>query len=306
MILCVLVMAASSAVGQIILEQTVTGGIDGSSSPLALPSINGGTDQTYVLSISLWGNLGVSNVTGGGLTWTQQIAQCGTKNKSNMLVWTAQGSPGSAFQAQLFHSASNEKPLSAVLSRYSGVGSIIDPTGANADGESGSCSAGAKSNTADLTLTSATAKSVHVIGLGSKDKTVDSASAGYSLNGSSAFGTGDKKMNVNQYQKEFDPAASDSFQANLSGSTWWATGGVVLEPGSAGVAHHWGFDETSGTTAADSIGSSDGAASEQFNPKFYSMLVCNCPCIDAEAMPARHDPVRPGHGSLVGGWPDYT
>ena len=251
-IICIaLAFTASQAHGQITLQETVTGG-DASTSPVTLPTIQGGTDLTYVLAIATKRDNNVTAVTGGGLDWIEWVNQCTTGNKTSMRIWTAQGSPGAPFQLQITYT--DGLTLTAVLSRYSGVGVISDPTGENPAGENGNCSDGTKTSPAQLTLTSTDNGSVHVLGVAPANQTVTSASSGYTLNGSDAYGTGGNKTHAYMYQKAFDPAATDTFQATLNDLSQWATGGVVLSPGTpvppvfADVSSAVGFDvQTSGT-----------------------------------------------------------
>ncbi|MCH7961044.1 MAG: hypothetical protein IIC49_01785, partial [Planctomycetes bacterium] len=245
-IICIaLAFTASQAHGQITLQETVTGG-DASTSPVTLPTIQGGTDLTYVLAIATKRDNNVTAVTGGGLDWIEWVNQCTTGNKTSMRIWTAQGSPGAPFQLQITYT--DGLTLTAVLSRYSGVGVISDPTGENPAGENGNCSDGTKTSPAQLTLTSTDNGSVHVLGVAPANQTVTSASSGYTLNGSDAYGTGGNKTHAYMYQKAFDPAATDTFQATLNDLSQWATGGVVLSPGTpvppvfADVSSAVGFD----------------------------------------------------------------
>ena len=252
-----LLMTTLPVAGQVVLQQTVTGGTSANSSPVTMPSVSGGSAQTYVLVIGTHSNRDVTLVTGGGLTWTEQVEQCGADNKSGIRLWTAQGSPTSSFQVQINWDSAANKPLTAILSRYTGVMQILDATGENTEGESGICSGLTKSTTPSLTLTSSIDQSVHVLGLITRNKTVSSASAGYSLNDTDAYGSGNKVTNVYLYEKEFNPATMDTFQATLNGETWWAAAGVVLKPG-FGMSHRWALNEASGNTATDSLASSDG------------------------------------------------
>ena len=246
-----LTFTSSPAQAQITLEETVTGG-HASASPVTLPAIQVGTDRTYVLAVATKWSTVITAVTGGGLTWTVQVEQCTTGNKTSMRIWTAQGSPGAPFQLQITHGGG--RPLTAILSRYSGVGVISDPTGENPAGENGNCSDGTETSPAQLTLTSTDNGSVHVLGVAPANLAVTSASSGYTLNGSDVYGVGGNTTYAYMYEKAFDPAATDTFQATLSDVSQWATGGVVLSPGTpvppvfADVSSAVGFDvQTSGT-----------------------------------------------------------
>jgi hypothetical protein len=222
----------AGAPGRITLEETVTGGTS-DTSPVMMPTIQGGTSQTYVLSIATRRNRDVTAVSGGGgLTWTERTEQCSGRNHQGMRVWTAQGSPGSPFQVQIDYNDS--MPLSAVLGRYSGVASFEDPTSENTNGESGSCSGGSDNSSPQLTLTSTVANSIHVVALNHRNRGVRSFSAGYSAVGTHREGRSGRRTRLAVYQKTFNPAAADTFQATLRRNTDWATGGIVLNPATGG------------------------------------------------------------------------
>ena len=157
-----------SAGAQIVFEQSVDDGWSGAT--VTMPSIQGGTDQTYVLIVALRSNEDVTNVTGGaGLTWLPaQVEQCAGREQQGIKVFTAQGSPGSAFGLQI--TKANSKPASAVLCRYSGVdmtSGFEDPVGENKWGENGICNnTGGDTDVAKLTLTSTADGAFHVVGVG--------------------------------------------------------------------------------------------------------------------------------------------
>ena len=151
--LVIFFLAASVAQAQVTLNESVDGGST-SSSPVTLPLIQGGTNQTYVLFIATRQNRDVTSVSGGALIWTEQVEQCSGGSAQGIRIWTAQGSPGSAFQVQISYVAGSNKPLSAALSRYSGVGLLTGPTGENTNGEAGACAGGISTTAAQVTLTS--------------------------------------------------------------------------------------------------------------------------------------------------------
>ena len=73
-----------------------------------MPAIQGGLDQTYVLLAAVRNNYAITGVSGGGLTWTEQVAQCSEDSDTNANIWTAQGSPGSSFQAEITYDFSDD------------------------------------------------------------------------------------------------------------------------------------------------------------------------------------------------------
>jgi hypothetical protein len=215
--------------GNTIVQEEFKGG-GSPTSPASVPVIQGGTNQTYVMFIASRDNADVTSVTGGGLSWTERLEQCGDNSETGTRIWTAQGSP-SAFAAQVnyTHSGGNS-PLAAVLIRYSGVASFEDPTGENINGEFGSCADATDTTTAQVTLTSTADGSVHLAGVAPRDAVVSSFSSGYALVTSATIGSGPNETRQSVYARSFDPAATDTFQATLSATKDWAAGGIVLNP----------------------------------------------------------------------------
>jgi hypothetical protein len=214
--------------GGIVREQFRVGGSN--STPELLPLIDGGTDQSYVLFIATRSNRDVTSVTGGGMTWTERLEQCGDDNEMGQRIWTAQGSPGSSFQVQIDWVSGGGANLAAILLRYSGVGAFEDPTGENINGEFGGCADASDTDTAQLTLSSTADGSVHVVGVAPRDATVSSYSSGYSNITVKVVGSGMNETREALYERTFDPAATDMFQATLSDNEDWVTGGIVLSP----------------------------------------------------------------------------
>ncbi len=223
-----LVIAGSGGV-TITREESVVG--SGTASPVTLPQIAGGASQTYVLLISTRFNTDITSVTGGGLNWDpEDLNQCSSQGQTGVRIWTAQGSPA-AFQAQIsYNPAPGDKPIAAVLVRYSGVGSMEDATGHNANGESGACSGGSDTKFPEVTLTSTVNGSVHVVGVNPRRKNIQSADAGYTAVNNVSIGSSFDKTQMHVYDQTFDPAATDTFNCDLNSTEDWAVGGIVLNP----------------------------------------------------------------------------
>jgi hypothetical protein len=217
--------------GVITREESVIG--NGTSSPVTMALIQGGTDQTYVLFVVTASNQDVTNVSGGGLTWTERVEQCGASSGTGTRVFTASGSPGSAFQAQITYNPGT-LALAAVLARYSGVDTIEDPTGENTNGEGGVCSGGTDNKNAQLTLTSTTDTSVHAVAVATGRRNVVVTAAGYNAIATATGGTGGTATKIYTYDKTLFPAATEQFTATINQNVDWSTGGVVLKPAAGG------------------------------------------------------------------------
>jgi hypothetical protein len=114
--LAVNVVVAGTAGAAITRQETVTASDEGGST-LLLPAIPGGTDQTYVLLIATRKNKDVTAVTGGGLTWLEQVEQCGGREQQGVRLWTSQGSPGPPFESCPVTQASGRSKIPRVRTR---------------------------------------------------------------------------------------------------------------------------------------------------------------------------------------------
>ncbi|MHC4141347.1 MAG: right-handed parallel beta-helix repeat-containing protein, partial [Planctomycetota bacterium] len=219
---------AGAAGAEITLEEAVTV-FEGDLATATMPQVQGGTDQTYVLAIATESHDDVTAVsdTLSELNWSEQKEQCGVGSATGIRLWTAQGSPSGPFQVQITHAVAG-MDLTAVLARYSGVGTIEDATSENTNGEGDTtCSGTAKTTTPQLTLTSTQNQSVHVVGVCPVQSFINSFSAGYALIDKGQAG----KAYTFLYEGAFDTATTDTFQATVNGAAVkWSTAGIVLNP----------------------------------------------------------------------------
>jgi hypothetical protein len=217
-----------AARAEITLEEAVTV-FEGDLATATMPQIQGGTDQAYVLAIAteLHDDVTAVSDTLSELNWSEQKEQCGVGSVTGIRLWTAQGSPSGPFQVQITHAVAG-MDLTAVLARYSGVGTIEDATGENTNGENDTtCSGTAKTTTAQLTLTSTQNQSVYVVGVCPVQSFINSVSAGYALIDKGQQG----KAYTFVYEGAFDTATTDTFQAMVNGAAVkWSTAGIVLNP----------------------------------------------------------------------------
>ncbi|MHC4081641.1 MAG: right-handed parallel beta-helix repeat-containing protein, partial [Planctomycetota bacterium] len=238
-------------------EQAINGSANGSFTFTL--QIDGGTDQFYVMCIAVREDGTVTSVTGGeGLTWTERLHQCADGSETSAWIFTADGSPSSAFSPTVNVSSGL---VSAVCLRYSGVGAFEDPTKQNINGESGACTDATDDNQALLTLTSTVNGSVHLVGLAPRNRGF--STSGWSSRQGATTGGGPNTTTIYALEKTFDPAATDQFQATLDGNTSWATAGIVLAPTPAVLsmssASNQTFDIGDPPTAISAITITDGA-----------------------------------------------
>jgi hypothetical protein len=106
-------------------ENSVAGNTVDGTSTLTLPPISGGTDQLYVVVVSMRADQTVTSISGGGLTWTKQIEQQGGRGTTDFVMYTAYGSPAD-FQVSI--TTDTVEPVAAIVGRYSGTDGIIYAT----------------------------------------------------------------------------------------------------------------------------------------------------------------------------------
>jgi uncharacterized repeat protein (TIGR02543 family) len=140
----------------IVHEETKTGTASSSLTVTTSASLTGVEDHLYLAVISSRPRVGVSSVTGLGLTWKLVKSRCSGRNTTGIQVWRAQGtSVANDTVTATFVSAPNSAVIS--VSRYSGVatsnpiGNVIsgNTNGLNA---AGACSGGVNSNTYSFDL----------------------------------------------------------------------------------------------------------------------------------------------------------
>jgi len=108
-------------------------------------SLTGANGNLYLAAITSKPKLGVTSVTGLGLTWKPVKSQCSGRNATNVEVWMAQGTPTVASSPITATFSDSAKNAILIVSRYSGVhttfplGNVIS---GNTTGSNGACDGG--------------------------------------------------------------------------------------------------------------------------------------------------------------------
>lgn len=198
---------------------------------LISPSIGGGTDQAYVALIGLSGGEDVSGVTGGGLTWTQQVMQPGGRSQSAIELFTAFGSPVSAFTvtASIVGSAS---AAILIVMRVSGADTTTpfeDAVGHNTNGENGSGAGGTDNDVPEVTTGSTRFESMHVAGLNPRNNTISVADSDYIQQ---AFigpaGAGGNTIRAGLFTFIKTATGDDLFNVTISADDDWCCAGIII------------------------------------------------------------------------------
>jgi hypothetical protein len=204
----------------------------------SLPSVAGGTDLLYLITVAMYRETGssatVSSITGGGLTWTLQVAHCSARiNNPHIEVWQAFGSP-SSFSATVNISDAVRR-TSAAISSYSGA----DPTtegaaGSNTNGLNGACDGtGIDDANATLSLTSTENDSVLYVATHPRIRTITTPDPDYTQRAFVSNTSGGDGANLYIHDRTLATAGTDSADHTLSGTADWEMAGLVINPASS-------------------------------------------------------------------------
>lgn len=145
----------SNGRGQIVHEETKTGGSSNSTLLATAANLTAGKNRLYLAAIATKPKVSVSGVSGLGLDWTKVRAQCSGRDQTGAELWMAFGTPsaGGAVSAVL-----SSAPANAVIavSRYAGADSA-NPLGAmiagNTNGANGGCAGGVDNTSYSFNVT---------------------------------------------------------------------------------------------------------------------------------------------------------
>jgi hypothetical protein len=166
--------------GQIAHEETKTGSSLGSTTVTTSASLTAVSRHLYLAAISFKSNVGVSSVSGLGLTWTRVKAQCAGRNQTGVEIWMARGTPSGDGVVTATLAATPKSAVIAV-SRYSGA-STVNPIGnlisGNTTGANGACSGGSDNAAYSFNLTTTTNGAV-IYGVAAMRSHLHTPGAGY-------------------------------------------------------------------------------------------------------------------------------
>lgn len=196
---------------------------------LVSPSVAGGTDIGYILGVYLSGGETVSTVTGGGLTWTQQVVQPGGRSQTAVELWTAFGSPTSfTVTATFVGSASAAIIIVMPLTGLDVSVPFEDGVGANTNGEGGAGAGGADDDNVEVTTGSTRFESMHVAVLNPRDTTIGTPDSDYT-NQATVGPVGSGGNAINGIMETFIKTATgdDLYDPTLTADVDWSVAGIV-------------------------------------------------------------------------------
>jgi len=215
-------------------QQTVSS-IATNTASVVTPSVNGGTNQLYLVAVNNYLNVNVNSVTGLGLTWSEIKAQCASANTTGIEIWKAFGSPSSGTVTVNFTSTTQAATVS--VSRYSGADPANPVSGAigeNTVGLNGACSGGTTNANLKLTLTSAQNNTTLYTASGVRMRTITIPDPDYTERANNIAGTVEKRTRLYIHDRAFVNSGSDTLNQTLSDKTDWVAAGVVINPSGGG------------------------------------------------------------------------
>jgi len=157
---------------------------------LTVDLVPGGIDKLYIATIANYQNKSVTTVSGMGLIWARQKAQCSARNTNGIEIWTAYGSTLLGSVTVQF----SAETLSAVLTvaAYTDA-SLLTPiesaSGQNTLGINGFCTGGTDNNLAQLTLNALSSNTILYTASSTRGKTITGADLDYTQRVQTAVGT---------------------------------------------------------------------------------------------------------------------
>ena len=255
-------LAAASSHAAVVHQETLT--VAGSAtSSLNIGGVQGGTDQLYVTAAAIYETgVNVSSISGGGLTWTQQVTQCAARlTEPRIEIWQAFGSPGAAFSTVVTLSAAAQR-ATAAISRYSGA----DPTtptegaaGSNTNGPSGACTGGIDNANLSLSLTSTLNDSVLYVASHPRNQTLTVEDAAYAQRAFVSNSGGTDGANLYVHDRTLATAGIDSADHTASSATDWDMAGVVIRPAApVGTSIYYSVGTDNTTLHSDTASAATG------------------------------------------------
>ena len=217
-----------TAVTKIVHEESQTGGSTRALTVTTAASLTGVSGHLYLAAISTKPHVGVTGVSGLGLTWTLVQAQCSGRNQTSVEVWTAQGTPSAngTVTATLAKGPSNAV---IAVSRYSGAAAIGSVVSGNTLGLNGACSGGRDTNAYSLNL-GTTVNGAVVYGAVATRHLTHTPGAGYLERAEVHQGSGGKTAGVAVEDKDVAAPAAATIDGSFSGTVDWALVAAEIKP----------------------------------------------------------------------------
>jgi hypothetical protein len=210
----------------VLMEATTVTSSPGTSyaSTLATSALTAGTDQLYLLFIGIrdatdWG---AAAVTGGGLTWTQQLHRQDTQATLVYEYWTAYGSPAGSVTPTVGGFSVQSGPLDTNLAGVNLIAARVDGTSGSVANVGSSDTGATDTSSASVTATVSNADSLILNCLVTRNFTVSAVDADYTLVTEATNGTAGNVLFTRLYERNSSPApGTDTITHTLSAVADW-------------------------------------------------------------------------------------
>ena len=217
-----------------VLREAVTGGSENSSVVTTAGPLGGQSGDLYLAAVASKSYVGVSSVSGLGLTWTPVRQQCAGRSQTGVALFRAQGSPiaGGTVSANL-----SGVPGAAVISvaRYAGAsssGGIGSVRSVNTNGVSGACAGGSDGAGYAFDLTTSAANSLVFVAAAMRNRD-HLPGAGFSEVAETFAGTSGSAAGESLAERLLGAAATVNVNGSFSATVDWAVVAAEVLSGGA-------------------------------------------------------------------------
>lgn len=229
-----LLLSFVSLQAQIALQDTiVTIDTDGGSTHTT-GTVPGGTDYTHFLMIHIRGDDDVTDVSGGSLTWTEQVDACADNGQTGSHIYSAQGS-ATSFTVSVTLSSVSASVISHVRS-YTGVSSTFEDAhweneySGEGTSNPGACASGDKTSPATFTIGNTSADSWFLLMYTGRTKDVTSGAEDAQNVVQDEAGSGGDAILLRTSDVDRGATTGDkAYSWTLSGTEDWSVLGLVMQ-----------------------------------------------------------------------------
>lgn len=207
-----------------------------SGTTVSITGVTGGQYQAYALFIASRNDLGVTSVSGGGLTWTLQKHQPSGRSQQGITCYTAVGTPTTDPFTITVTMAGTITVAVAGVARYTGViqaTGFENPIGSNTNGDNGAGAGGTDSTTPNIAAIVAPSNNSSTIVVGTNPRSSDfsATDANYTTRlGPISAGAGGDLTELYIQDRILAAAATSSISNTLGTARDWACAAITARP----------------------------------------------------------------------------
>jgi hypothetical protein len=227
------IFTISNGRGQIVHEETKTGGASNSNQVTTAASLSGVRNRLYLAAIATKPKVSVSGVFGLGLEWIPVRSQCSGRDQTGVEVWMAEGTssePGNGAVSAMFSAAAANAVIA--VSRYAGA-DTANPLGAiisgNTNGVNGDCDGGVDNNFYSFNITT-TLHGAMIYSAATMRNTTYTPGTGYTERAELLQGSFGPIASIAVADRRIALAAASAVNGTFSDKVDWAEVAVEIRP----------------------------------------------------------------------------